>query len=161
MTPKEKEHVASVAKALGLPQSVVKTIEFIEVAEEELARAGLSKRCGAFRLLLPPRAMTLLAERVYRHHCRELIGRIKTKKPHEIRAGELELATEAEVLTNMMSASLIAPPNQQWAALHELLFVRVMGVSVDGEPTREPWPKASEELLGELRKRCRSSGRGA
>lgn len=142
------------AKLLGLPASIGSIFDCMAIAEEEIASANANGVQGIFAMLLPPNGMTSFAPEVYRAHARELIKRALE------RTMSLDLATEAEVLMNMCSASLIAPPNQQWAALQERLFVKVMGRELEGDRMRDPWPHASDELLAELRRKCGVIGRG-
>lgn len=92
------------------------------------------------------------APEVFRHHCRELLERAAAGEP-------LQPGTEAEVLLALSALSLKAPPSSQYAALFERLFVAVMGRRVEGEPTREPWPGAADELLRDMRRKLRREGR--
>ena len=138
------------ALELGGAESAVSfAFDRMGVAEEELKRAFRTKKsepAGAFSALFPHEAFAGKAERVYRSHARELCARMKLKQDR--RPG-----TAAEVLLALSALSLVAPPSQQYAALYERLFAEVMGDAVNGEPTREPWPKASDELLHQMRRK--------
>ena len=62
------------------------------------------------------------------------------------------LGTKAEVLAALSDASTLAPPGQQFAALMESLSAE-LGFAIPGEPVREPWPGASDEMLHECRRK--------
>ena len=126
-----------------LPAEVHGLFDLMKIAEEEIARGG----ADAFAFLCPPPGFTSLDERVYRAHARELVERVK-------RGERLEDGTKAEVMVLLSQQTLLAPPTQQYAALYEKLFAEIFGTSVEGEPAREPWPKASEELLADLRRKA-------
>ena len=129
---------------------VASTFCLMEVAEQELK--GRDKP-GLFMLLVPPTSMRGKDERVYRHHCRELITRFSTNQ-------DPQLATKAEVLVALSDASLEAPPDAQHAALMDALFTEVMGRRVNFEvPIPEPWKGSNEELLAHLRSVLRVKGR--
>ena len=103
---------------------------------------------ASFKVMTPPPGMSKMSPHLYRAHARELIDRIgKDPKP------DLALGTKAEVVMLLSEQSLLAPPPAQHAALYEKLFAEICW-TLPGEPLREPWPKASEELLGQLRKRA-------
>jgi hypothetical protein len=54
-------------------------------------------------------------------------------------------ATEAELLCAVLDMSLHAPLSQQYSALADQLFTRVMGNPLDDNPTPEPWTGATLE----------------
>jgi hypothetical protein len=93
-----------------------------------------------------------LDDRVYRHHCRELIGRAK-------RGADTRPATDAEVMAALSAMSLRAPLGSTAASLYEELFRRVMGRRVAGPSPREPWTGAKRELLDQMRRRLATEGR--
>lgn len=141
-------------KNLKLPAAVTGIFDLMGTAEDEIAAAletetDAKKRVGingAFRYLCPPPGMTTLDERVYRAHARELVERCRN-------GAKLDDGTKAEVMVALSQMSLVAPPSAQYAALYERLFAEIFEQAVPGDAAREPWPKASDELLADLRRK--------
>ncbi len=140
-----------IAPALG---PVSGTFRRMGIAEEEIARAKLSRALGqaAFGVLCPPPLLRNKDDEVYRAHARELIARVRN-------GVSTEPATRAEVLAALSELTLVAPPDQQHAALMEGLFGEVMGKSLDGSAIHEPFPEASNELLAQMQHQFRTDGR--
>ena len=146
---KQKLTAPPIAMMLGdCAATVSKTFDLIGIAEDEIRRAGgqrngseVARRVwGTFKSLYPGK-LSKLDDRVYRHHCRELIGR--SRRGESLRPG-----TEAEVLLMLSETSLRSPLNRQGIALYEVLFLAVFGSLPDNaKPTPEPWPGATKELL--------------
>jgi hypothetical protein len=145
----------------ALPRRIGGLFDLMAVAEEEIDAA--SKRhpgrermlSAAFGLLCPPAGMSKLDPKLYRAHARELCERVAAFDGPPENHRPLALGTKAEVLMVLSELSLKAPPSQQYAALYELLFAEIFGAAAvpAGEPVREPWPKASTELLGTMQRR--------
>jgi hypothetical protein len=132
-------------------RAIRRTFRFVEVAEEELARASLSSRRARVRFkglfaALYPGEMVGYADDVFRHHCRELIGRAR-------RGEDLSPGTDAEVLIALSSASLRAPPDADHAHAMSVVFARVFPDSALEPAGSESWPGRLGEILGELRSR--------
>lgn len=133
------------------------------VAEDELALARRRHRRAirsavfdrAFLTLCAPPQMITLAAQVYRAHARELLDRLGL----EGEAADLRPATEAECLIACLEMSLKAPPRAQMAATIDRLWLHVWGHAVPGEPAREPYPHAIDELVKDLRRRLATSTR--
>ena len=141
--------------------SIARTFDLIEVAEEEMKRAGQPK--GMFAALTPPDVLDGVSRDVYRAHCRELLQRHKQGK-------SLEEPTLAEMLSAVAGASLKGPFNELGHAAYLRLAKRVLvdekGRSLlpregEHEEPREPWPGAVDELLAGLQPRLRVPGRRA
>lgn len=149
-----KSALKDVCGVLGevLGSKVARVFGLMRIAEEEIAadqaRNGFTS-VDAFPVLYPPPDMLMRADAVYRSHARELVERV--------RAGEdTRLGTKAEVLLAMSEVSLVAPPSENFAHLMERLFNEVMGPDVfvfDAAQPRESWPGASDDTLGELRRK--------
>ena len=56
---------------------VRQTFACMDIAEEELALRGMSKRKGVFMLLVPPKRIVDKVEHLYRAHVRELLSRLQ------------------------------------------------------------------------------------
>lgn len=153
---------AKMVEALGdlMPEGGAGAVRFtfdcMEAAEDEIARAkrrwpkSVAKVDAAFLALMPTPVFRGKAIEVYRSHVVELLGRARV-------GTKLEPATEAEVLLALLAMSLIAPPSQQYAALADALFATVMPAAYakldKGHGASEPWPGASAELLGTMRRK--------
>lgn len=139
----------------ALSTRIARAFEYMKITEEEIRRAralaqddAVAHRLHAsFGLLWPGELLNLTPE-VYRHHCRELLGRIE-------RGDDVRPGTDAEVLWMLVQTSLAAPLNANGCALYDRLFVSIFGRLPPecGEPTREPWPGAAEEMLHGARRR--------
>lgn len=136
----------------ALPSVVLRVFDLIEIAEQEIRcfKQAYRNRARAlehsFGLLMPPDGFTLLDPRVYRHHARELLQRVVDR-------GDVNAATEAEVMLALSTASLQAPLDATHSALYEMLFCNVMGKRLDGEPAREAWKGAADEAFVAIRRR--------
>jgi len=115
---------------------VSRAFALVDIAEEEMARAGRSREPGLFMRLRPPAILVPLVPKLYRAHVRELLGR---SKPSEDATGPMILAALAE--------------HALW--LYWTEFDKVF-------PGREPEPSASawarEEALAMRAKLSRSFG---
>ncbi len=144
---------AVMAEVLGASRSVmVGAFRLMEIAEEEIARVG--DRDGFFLVLTPPPGFSMLDERLYRSHARELADRVAS-------GGDTTEGTDAEVLAAYLRASLDAPLTSTAAAVVEELWERVFpGTGIlGGERTREAWAGQVEEDAGAVRRRLRSPSR--
>ena len=145
-----------------VPAGVWRTFELMRVAEEQIevakvkygpARHNALHR--AFSLLCPPLQLRNKCEALYVAHCAELLGRVARGTDGNHCPGKPEdttLGTKAEVLAALSDASTLAPPGQQFSALMESLSAE-LGFAIPGEPVREPWPHASDEMLYECRRK--------
>lgn len=129
----------------------------MRAAEEELRRAFPergSEPDGLFGALCPRPEFRLWsrAPGVYRAHARELCVRAERRL-------DMAPGTDAECLLALSDMSLKAPLNATGTALYESLFKRVTGRAVEGEPAREPWPGAADELLHDMRRKLRDPSR--
>ena len=124
---------------------VSRAFALVDIAEEEMARAGRSREPGLFMRLRPPAILVPLVPKLYRAHVRELLGR---SKPSEDATGPMILAALAEM-------SLQAPLAEHALWLYWTEFDKVF-------PGREPEPSASawarEEALAMRAKLSRSFG---
>ena len=139
---------------------ILRALDLMGVAEQEIARAERGKRGAtkatihdSFRLLAPG-VLLNLTEDVYRHHCREIIGRV-------IRGEDARPATKAEVMAHISRASLEAPPRHEYASLMLFLVNEILPKSnqpVEGHfaAVRQ---EERDELLAELRHTCRNEQR--
>lgn len=122
---------------------------YIDQVDQTLQR--VSKQ--AFAILCPPEILRGKCEQVYRAHVRELLQRTVDNQ-------DTTAPTQAELLCATLEMSYRAPLNQQYAALAEHLYPRVMDCALDGIPTPEPWTGATQEALTELSRHmvCRDRG---
>jgi hypothetical protein len=140
-----------VREALGAEAaSVLSVLDFAEIADDEVRRAGNPK--GVFEHLLPPREMMEMLPEVYRLHCRELIQR-------HARGGSLDFATDAEVLCALSAASLRFPLNRNATAAYVMLFRRILkespgaqALDLDDPSRLEDYAGAAEELIQKMRR---------
>ena len=135
------------------------------VAEEELSAARRRHPFAEFAIqksfaLLEPDARLFVNKHaeIYRAHCRELLARVAAGASKK----ELRLGTRAEVLCVMTGFSLEHPPGPQGAALMSTLFVEIFPkVAQPDGPILEPWPGATDELLGAVQRKIeRETTRG-
>jgi len=146
----------AVRPILGAPLTgaIGRAFHFMEVAEDEIARACAGKRGklrervhGSFRHLAPG-PLIGLCDDVYRHHCREIIERVA-------RAEDVRPATKAEVMALISQASLAAPPTHVAGALMLRIFNEVFPENpqpVDGHFAAVPRADV-DELFAEMRKK--------
>jgi len=152
-----------ILKALNLPNTISRTFDFMKIAEEEIAKAEKRVRDKATRACIhdvfghaEPGQLLRYSDALYRAHVRELIERAKT-------GDDMSPATKAECVAALSEGSLLAPLDAQHSALYEDLFYEIFGHYV-GQPkqrVREPWPRASAELLHTMRNKFRRERRKA
>jgi len=139
-----------------LPGPVIGAFARMDVAEEEISRAG-NPAALSFLALCPPPEFQGLALWLYRAHARELCERARD-------GSRLKWATYAEITIGMHRATLVAPPTQEFGAAYAVAMKRAAELGdhevpehlVDqGGPAgwREPWPGRSEEILKEARRK--------
>ena len=139
-----------------LPGPVVGVFVRMDVAEEEISRAG-NPEALPFLALCPPPEFQGLALWLYRAHARELCERARD-------GSRLRAATYAEITIGMHRTTLVAPPAQEFGAAYAVAMKRAAELGdhevpehlVDqGGPAgwREPWPGRSEEILKEARRK--------
>lgn len=156
----EREATSLVALCREVPElhRVISILDLAGLAHEEIEHAQKQHPehhdalARSFQALMPG-SLVVLDPRVYRQHVRELIDRV-------LDGLDLAPGTDAEILACLTQASLVAPPGQQAAALHERLFARVLPeqygrifADPHERPTSEPWPGACAELANQLRRR--------
>lgn len=131
--------------------------ECMEVAEEEIAVAKLRwpERAealhGSFFIVRPTRGMGDFARKLYRHHCKELLGRVAGGQIGKA----LNLGTEAEVLVALHHTSLAVMLRSDALFVFERIFHSVFGLSFFEDELRESWDGAGDELLSEMRRKVR------
>lgn len=138
--------------ALGPAANLISgTFECAAIAERMLASSRLpkKKRDALFLHLSPKNGFAVRAKGLYEHHVRELVERCR--KGEDLRPG-----TEAEVVILLSESSLASPLVSRATALYERLFERIFPERArelfqDGYRTNEPWERATDELLHELR----------
>lgn len=139
--------VRAAARAAGVPGSVLRTLDLMVVAEEEVAQAGAPT--AAFALLLPG-ALVDYQPGLYRAHCQELLERIELGE--DTRPG-----TRAEVLAAMMVAAGAAPLGSEGLALVERLFGELLPVELErllsGRVATERWEGQVDADLVEARRK--------
>ena len=131
----------------------------MEIAEEELRAAKERHPLAEFAIhksfhLLEPTASLFQDKHsgIYRAHCGELLDRVAAGASRKA----LRLGTHAEVLCVMTGWSLEHAPGPQGAALLSMLFAEVFPEKADPDDSnlfREPFPGATEELLGALQRK--------
>jgi hypothetical protein len=139
---------------------VFETFEFIQVAEEEVRRFLKRQPESAAQLrtmplvLLRPSSECMKKARVelYRHHCAELLERIRT-------GADTTLGTSAEVMLLLSRVSLVRPLGVQEASLYARLFSDAFPCVDIGECVAEPWPGACSELLKAIQHQLRIESR--
>ena len=168
MKPKQDPKIETFLEVLGpLGSDVRGLFALMEIAEEELAAARRRHPLAEFAIqksfpLLQPEAGLFAGKHaeLYRAHCRELLARVAEGASEK----ELRLGTRAEVLCVLTDWSLSTPPGPQGAALLSTLFGEVFPDRVDPDDSnllREPWPGATDELLGALQRQIeRRTNRG-
>jgi len=149
------------AMAAAVPgfRVVLKTFDVMEIAEEELARAGIN-RTGrdCFLALRAPESFHGLADWLYRAHARELCER--ARDGYDLRPG-----TVSEVIAGLHAASLIAPLSSDGTGLQFHCFLQVLDMLGMDRPSwalddwREPWEGAREDLLSDARRSTRQEWR--
>jgi len=148
---------ASMAAKLNLPGLVGQTFAAMEIAEEEIARAHLTKAesSKAFGAMCPTEPIRGKALELYRAHAKELVSRVKA-------GADLRPATDAELLAVFSDTSLIAPTGQNGAAAFEALWARVFPrAKIGGEPAgREHWKGAVDEVIETARRKYTVETRG-
>lgn len=146
-------------KVRGLFALIAIAEEEIRVARKQHPRAEFAIQ-KSFALLAPD--ARLFPDKhvdVYRAHCRELLDRVAAGASKQ----ELRLGTRAEVLCVMSGFSFEHPPGPQGAALLSTLFAEIFPEKAEefGEAEAEPWPGATDELLGALQRKIeRETSRG-
>lgn len=152
-----------------LPPGIAGVFGLMSLAEEEIERAqaevdAKQKRLvwDAFAVMAPPEILRGKDDQLYRHHCRELIGR--AVDGYDTREG-----TKAEVLCLLSNTSLMAPPSRDFAALFSELFVDIYGEALyrTAINTSDYWQSdltgsyeaATGELLSKLRHKIRDESR--
>lgn len=160
MKPKTDPKVEELLELLGpMGPDVLGLFALMKIAEEEIRAAKERHPLAEFAIhvafgILAP-AASLFQDKhsgVYRAHCRELLDRVAASASRK----ELRLGTHAEVLCVMTGWSLEHSPCPQGAALLSSLFAEVFpekAAQQDSSLFREPWPGATEELLGALQRK--------
>lgn len=128
------EEIAEVGQK-GAVSAIGRAFDLMEVAEQEIARAGGRKGNAVWEAWLELGFLVEHGEELYRLHCRELIRRAKDAccacddcmRP----------ATKAEVLAFLSNASLKAPPARDPAALQARLFCELFPDSVVARETED------------------------
>jgi len=132
---------------------VVRAFYLMGIAEEEIKAAQkrmprFKKRVNAAFAVLHPGELLTYSDEIYRHHCRELIGRM-------VRHQDIRLATDAEVLVMFSRTSLAAPLASQFAHAMSTVFLRVFP-HADPEQFAtgaEAWTGNCEEIINDARRR--------
>jgi len=133
-----------------LPRGIGDIFRAMEWAEDEIAKAKQREPThadaidGAFRYLAPG-GLQAFAPQLYRHHCREIIGRVLLDL-------DLRPATNAEICAALCASSQVAPLDTDAAYLYRQLFVRIFGKDpAEGVTLNESYPGAANELCERMR----------
>lgn len=155
----------AVREILGAPLSntIAHAFDLMRVAEEEIATAKrrhprIARRLHASFMLLVPDLLSSAPESLYRKHCVELLGRVKSGK-------DVAPGTDAELAFVLMQASLAAPPDRDHACAYARVFARLFPERrdiIEGlELEHESHVGAVDEILDRLRARVgRDAARG-
>jgi len=142
-----------------MPGPIAGAFERMEIAEEEMERAGISRTPrDCFRHLCPPEAMQGMADWMYRAHARELCQRAAKN-------GDLRPGTLAEVVCALHHVSLKSPLKHDAGGLQTRSFLAVLDLVGKPAPKwlvddwREPYEGAHNEMLTETRHATRQEGR--
>jgi hypothetical protein len=113
--------------------------------DQPLAAAQIT---DSFKYLMPSAALLQVkSDKLYRHHCDELIDRI-------VDGGDPDFPTRAELCSYFCYVSLKAPLNNDWAFVYWTLFKEIYpDADIDGEHLHESWPGRSREILSDATKR--------
>lgn len=137
--------------------SIMHAFACMEIAGEECEAYERDHGKGAvsselWGLLCPGELFAGVTEAVYRSHVRELLGR----------GGRgLDVATDAELLIGMRTASLATPLNRSGTMVYHHLFRSVLGddvyrsVLADVDPPRERWEGELADALADARRGLR------
>ena len=131
---------------------ITDAFEHVKVAEQELLQENKKVSDCTFKLLLPKNKFHGLSLTIFRHHCRELIERVKTE--HSTQPG-----TKAEVMIALSSTSLGVPLASSYAKLYAELFNEIMQPAEPMEVGQYDWPDEGMELLDMLRVKTRQDWR--
>lgn len=144
-----------VREILGAPLSntIAHAFDLMRVAEEEIAAAKrrhprVARRLHVSFMLLVPGLLSSAPESLYRKHCVELLGRVKSGK-------DVTPGTDAELAFVLMQASLAAPPDRDHACAYARVFARLFPARrdiVEGLE-HESHAGAVDEILNRLRVR--------
>ena len=135
-------------------RKVLAALDLIPIAEEQIEeyceRFPEQKKYiwPSFKILRATDLFLGKEERIYRHHCKELLIRI-------VAGSTTELGTKAEVMLALSEMSLKAPLNQDYAALYFNLFDKIMGKGLikQSNAGTYSYPGAGDEILIILRKK--------
>lgn len=147
----QKRNIVLANLLRGSESAVGYAFDCMEVAEEEIRRAGTVPR-NAFAACCPTPILRGLGLDLYRAHAKEIIQRVKNRR-------DLAPATDAELCAVMSRTSLDAPLNRKGAAVYTFLFNKLFpehGIKV----SVEEYPGQVEEEIADMRKRFRQE-RGA
>ena len=140
-------------KLLSLLARVEDVFRYAAIADEEIERMCVGRKMHEKKLLLdsflklrPPRLFFGKDVRVYRHHCRELLGRVLSKF-----LLPLNLGTDAEVMLALSETLLAAPLQQDAAALYSRLYQKIFGDLDLRYDIAESYQGAADELLSTMR----------
>ena len=153
--PKEKPNIFDVLKKFASDNTVSilsSTFDCIEVAEKELRDESDEVANEAYMLLMPKNEFHGLSLTIFRHHCLELIERVKTG--HSTQPG-----TKAEVMIALSSTSLGVPLASSYAKLYTELFNEIMQPAEPMEVGQYDWPDEGFELLDMLRVKTKQDWR--
>ena len=135
-------------------EQVGNTFKFIEVAEEEIARAQHRYPEQAAHLhrtfsFLRPDHFINYHPTIYRHHCRELLERIAA-------GADTRPGTLAEAAIAIMQVTLATPVQRDVAILYGRIFKRFFPEQYETLrhfPTEESFPGRCDEILETLRRK--------
>lgn len=134
--------------------NVHSTLDLIKIADEQIdhycERYPEQKKYlwPAFKILRPTDPFLNKEHRIYRNHCKELLIRI-------VAGHTTQLGTKAEVMLALSQMSLVAPPNQDHAALYFNLFDTIMGKRIVdcSNAGVYSYPGAGDEILLTMKKK--------
>jgi len=149
--------MSDIAKILTETRSALEPIfERIAIAEGQISAAkerdpaNAERYDASFMLLVP--TDTILSDRLYTHHCREILGRVAVGE--DTRPG-----TNAEVLGALSMATNIAPPGRTLSLAYARLFEEIMPEHGELADTltdsvgKEHYPGDVDELIETTRRK--------
>lgn len=157
LTPNRAALLEELATLEGDPtfwEQVSRSFEFIEIAEEEIARAQhrhpeqSQQLHRTFGFLRPDRFINYHPT-VYRHHCRELLERIAT-------GADTRPGTLAEAAIAIAQVTLATPVRRDVSILYGRIFKRFFPEQYEVLsyfPTEESYPGRCDEILETLRRK--------
>jgi len=109
----------------ALGGAVRNAFDLMEIAEEEIASYKEKfpdkedELHGSFMKVVPPDGMEKLTDKVYRHHCQQILNWVA----HDRKVG----TTDAQVIMALSAMTVQFPVRREFAAAYAILFERIFG----------------------------------